>query len=323
MEPTVENNIIHLLHCRDDNAALILTKPIGSGYIKKSTLSEGLILYTWNCIFNEKTIIANIDKESFPKPSYHLAYYLTPASFRLDIPVNNSLQLTGPWNAIFTTDSSKTGFTIMPGHEARYVQISFTKGWIELQFPKTELFSYLSDNAGTLPSFLLESSGNTENNLIDDIYKFLEGFNANPLYLKARVIALIMEFISKIKERDFSIAESYSHNYEINKIELKLTAAAPGTMPSLKELATEFCLSESTLRRDFKKVYGVSIGQFFIRKKMDYAYKMLSENDGNVSDIACRIGYEKVSRFIHIFKKYKGQSPGALLKQKKKSKPDL
>ena len=321
MSLTTENNIIRFLNRQDDNAALILTKPTGSGFIKKSTVSEGLILYTWNCIFDEKITIANINMDRFPAPSYHLGYYLTSESFRIEAPVNNSLQLTPPWNTTFTSDSSKTAFTILPGHAARYVRISFTKQWIESQFPKTVFFPEASGQAGI--SFLLESSGSTENSLIDDIYKFQEGFSTNPLYLKSRIIALIMEFVSKIKERDYSITEINTHNYEINKIESKLTAAAHGAMPSLKELAKESCLSESTLRRDFKKAYGVSIGQFFIRKKMDYAYKMLTENEGNVSDIACRIGYEKVSRFIHIFKKYKGQSPGALLKQKKNSKGDL
>jgi AraC-like DNA-binding protein len=52
---------------------------------------------------------------------------------------------------------------------------------------------------------------------------------------------------------------------------------------------------------------------------MDMARALLVQNPFTVNETAERMGYEKVSHFIEIFKKHHGCSPGSIKKSQFKS----
>jgi AraC-like DNA-binding protein len=80
-------------------------------------------------------------------------------------------------------------------------------------------------------------------------------------------------------------------------------------------IAKMVALSESTLKRYFKLIYGKSIYEYYLNKKMEMARTLLLENPFTVNEAAERMGYEKVSHFIEIFKKHHGCSPGSIKKK--------
>lgn len=86
-------------------------------------------------------------------------------------------------------------------------------------------------------------------------------------------------------------------------------------LPSIRTIAKDMALSESTLKRNFKQVYGTSIYNFYLQKKMKQARQILTEKNVSVKEVAYMLGYEKPSNFIRIFKKYYTHSPGSLKKQ--------
>ena len=61
-------------------------------------------------------------------------------------------------------------------------------------------------------------------------------------------------------------------------------------------------------------MFGKSIYECYLEKKMDYAKRLLLEKPLTVKEVAYRLGYEKTSNFIHIFKKFHTYSPGHLKK---------
>lgn len=73
-------------------------------------------------------------------------------------------------------------------------------------------------------------------------------------------------------------------------------------------------LSESTLKRNFKMLYGTSIYEYYLRKKMQKARQLFTEKAIPVKEVAYMLGYEKVSNFIQMFKKHHNLSPGRLKK---------
>jgi AraC-like DNA-binding protein len=74
-------------------------------------------------------------------------------------------------------------------------------------------------------------------------------------------------------------------------------------------------LSETTLKRYFKLIYGKSVYDYYLNKKMEMARTILLQNPYSVNEIAELMGYEKVSHFIEIFKKHHGCSPGSIKKK--------
>ena len=87
------------------------------------------------------------------------------------------------------------------------------------------------------------------------------------------------------------------------------------TLPSIEIIAREVVLSESTLKRHFKLMFGKSIYEYYLGMKMDLAKRMLLEKPLSVNEVATMLDYEKVSNFIEMFKKHHGFSPGSIRKK--------
>jgi AraC-like DNA-binding protein len=82
-------------------------------------------------------------------------------------------------------------------------------------------------------------------------------------------------------------------------------------LPSIKAIAENVGLGESTLKRTFRLIHKDSIYNYYLKKKMIHAKKLI--DDGKVETIqslASRLGYHKVSNFIQMYKKHHGVSPG-------------
>jgi AraC-like DNA-binding protein len=86
------------------------------------------------------------------------------------------------------------------------------------------------------------------------------------------------------------------------------------SLPSIGDIARQIALSESKLKRHFKLLYGASIYEYYLRKKMDKARQLFTESSIQVKEVAYMLGYEKVSNFIQMFKKHNNLSPGKLKK---------
>lgn len=85
-----------------------------------------------------------------------------------------------------------------------------------------------------------------------------------------------------------------------------------GKLPSKEELGKLVGMSESVLRRQFRKIHGKSLYAFYLDKKMVLARQLIQEGGRKVEEVAWRLGYEKTSAFINIFKKHHKITPGKL-----------
>ncbi|MCG8582168.1 MAG: AraC family transcriptional regulator [Bacteroidales bacterium] len=82
----------------------------------------------------------------------------------------------------------------------------------------------------------------------------------------------------------------------------------------IEDIALEYGISVSKLKRDFKTLYDCSIYQFYTHAKMDEAYRRLKSGDYSVMEVGYDLGYQNLSKFSSMFKKVKGLSPKEVLK---------
>lgn len=68
-------------------------------------------------------------------------------------------------------------------------------------------------------------------------------------------------------------------------------------------------LSPSSFSRWFSKATGKSFVQFLTDVRLAHAYRMLTETDKPVTEIAYDSGFNSVSHFIHRFRRNRGMSP--------------
>ncbi|BAK97402.1 putative AraC family transcriptional regulator [Oscillibacter valericigenes Sjm18-20] len=76
---------------------------------------------------------------------------------------------------------------------------------------------------------------------------------------------------------------------------------------SIKEIAYNLSMSESSLCQYFKKMTGVTPNQYYTKIKLEKAKEMLKNT--SVTETAFNLGYLNISYFITLFKKMYGLTP--------------
>ena len=84
---------------------------------------------------------------------------------------------------------------------------------------------------------------------------------------------------------------------------------------SMEKLAKEIHMGYESLRKDFRKKYGISPGKYRIEKKMEQACLLL-ESGIPIKEIAQMVGYEDVYSFSKQFTKTYHIAPGKYRKNK-------
>ncbi len=87
-----------------------------------------------------------------------------------------------------------------------------------------------------------------------------------------------------------------------------LTADLSKHIP-IKKIASDFGISETSLKNYFKEVYGVSISEYLNDIRMKQAAMLLNETDYSILQIANQIGYTNQGRFAKVFYNYYHKKP--------------
>ncbi len=90
------------------------------------------------------------------------------------------------------------------------------------------------------------------------------------------------------------------HNYIIANLDARL---------SINDLALQFCISQTTLKTNFKGVYGEAIMTYIRICRIEKAVKLLRNSQKSIAEIAHEVGYESPSKFGAAFKDIMKTSP--------------
>ena len=121
----------------------------------------------------------------------------------------------------------------------------------------------------------------------------------------------------KIGEKIISrVDEIRKQKTKINLEEIKEYLDEYSTSPqmSLEVIAKKFYVSKEYLTTTFKKKYGCNVTEYIIALRMEKAKELVNTTTLQYKTIAEMIGYEDVSYFYRVFKKFYGCSPGTIRK---------
>jgi AraC family transcriptional regulator len=79
--------------------------------------------------------------------------------------------------------------------------------------------------------------------------------------------------------------------------------------PSLTELAAVGEVHPVHLSREFRKRYGVTIGEYIRKLRIEHASGLLTKSALPMAEIASTCGFSDQSHFCALFKKYSGMTP--------------
>ena len=78
---------------------------------------------------------------------------------------------------------------------------------------------------------------------------------------------------------------------------------------TLKVLSAYLCISPNYLCTTFRQNTGMSLKQYILHERMEWASYLLLSEDSPIHDIALRVGYANASYFARVFKKKYKMSP--------------
>jgi AraC-like DNA-binding protein len=203
------------------------------------------------------------------------------------------------------------------GQPSPAIEMLFTEEWLQMHLAGMEekikkLGESLAPEAYT--SILTSKILPADELMIGKLEQELLHPDEHLLTIRARLLLLLSNAISRWpgQETNRTPLKKNWHVQTIHQVEQRLVQSLEDMLPPQKQLAKEFALSESTLKRHFKAVYGRTMYDYYLEKKMNLAKSLLQEKKISVSETAYKLGYEKVSAFISMFKKYHNILPGSL-----------
>ncbi|MBP1920104.1 AraC family transcriptional regulator [Youngiibacter multivorans] len=78
---------------------------------------------------------------------------------------------------------------------------------------------------------------------------------------------------------------------------------------SLNEIAQEFFVSKYYLAREFKKYYGMTIGEYISAKRVNSSKELLRFTNKSIEEIATLCGITDTNYFAKVFRKFEDCSP--------------
>ncbi|HVU56325.1 MAG TPA: AraC family transcriptional regulator [Puia sp.] len=290
----------------------------GSGLIKNIFLEEGLYLRYTRLRYYEDIEIIRLSKAPDSEIIFALCFLLTPTSLKLIKPIFKSHPQTGyPSNVFLTSNNGRLSTQIPEGVLSHTIELLFSREWLYTHLAGMEekilSISGALEEGGTA-SVIAETTQPADDHLLSEIEFELHKPLFNLLTVRSRALMVMANIINRIPGDNAPRLPAREAPYiqTLRQVEQRLVECLEDMLPSQKQLAKEFAISESTLKRHFKAIYGKTIYEYYLQKKMELAKWLLQEKKISVSETAYMLGYEKVSAFITIFKKYHNVLPGSL-----------
>ncbi len=127
-------------------------------------------------------------------------------------------------------------------------------------------------------------------------------------YFKIKCLELLLFFSIAHLENTSNIQLSKSQAEIVENVRLDLTCNLESQI-TIDQLAEKYGISKTTLKNCFKEVYGKPIFKWRKEYKLDYACRLIEEDELTITEISKIVGYSSPSKFTQAFKDYVGCTP--------------
>jgi AraC-like DNA-binding protein len=304
----------------DSNSKIQWSGGIARGQVKKWHLDAGLHLRVWNLVFSEPV---SLHKQAVPlyiaNSGYNLLCILTPESVTLkSVNQHQQINKVRERNMVLAPDTVNADLQINAHQPVQLIDFQIAPYWFRNQPGYIHVSKYFDEcvvEHNGLP-VLIEPCAKKNNLVAGKLFNYAASNNHSIHELLSLSEFLITDFLDRIGKAGSDKTSSNINLYYDKVVEAEeiLNSYLHTSLPRLGSVAQQVALSESTLKRYFKLVFGKSIYEYYLNRKMEMARKLMLEKPLTVNEAAELMGYEKVSNFIDIFKKHHGYSPGTIRK---------
>lgn len=279
------------------------------GNFQRIDIEQDTSVTTWNLKARENYTYV-LEPDNIAEHRFILLYFFELGTVSISInndPLKRVSSLAQ--HCLITNNKSFLKIAYPKGSLLQGVRIVFTAEWLKEQFSNANIFldveSLLSYQFSDL--FRLASE---ENTVVRTLFEEVES-NESILTIKAHFFSLVSYMLAHLTENEDKDKEA-GCTQAIAEVEKVIISSIQGKMPSIQQLAGDYSMSAPTLKRHFKQAFGSSIYNYYLTKKMEFAKEMLLKTSC-VNEVSYALGYESVSHFTAIFKKFHGYCPSKII----------
>ena len=152
--------------------------------------------------------------------------------------------------------------------------------------------------------------------LFDMEKEFCQKEEGYELAVKVKLLSILLILIRYFgyTNTDESTYQLQKNNIHINRVLAEYIRKHYGEKLTLKSLAKLLNLNPSYVSGIFSKYNGISLWTFICQTRINIAKAYLKKTEKSISDISALCGFESVSNFNRIFKKFTQMSPSEFRK---------
>jgi AraC-like DNA-binding protein len=310
----------------EGNRLIRFSGEMGRGQIKKWHLDAGLYMRVWDLYLSKPV---ELIKEALPvyiaNNGFSLLCVHTPESVELkSINQHQQFNKVSEQRFALVPDSVNAGLHLNPQVPVQLIEFTISAYWLKQQPGFVQVVHYFNDDVmddnvmgdNGMP-VLTEICPAKTSQLAGKLIDCISDRKADTHHVLPVALAILKDFMTIVsrEETDKTSGNIDLYYEKVKGAEVILLSYIHKAPPRIGTIAKMVALSESTLKRYFKLIYGKSIYEYYLNKKMEMARTMLLQNPFSVNEAAERMGYEKVSHFIETFKKHHGCSPDSIKKK--------
>jgi AraC-like DNA-binding protein len=220
----------------------------------------------------------------------------------------------GQFNIIDATNLDGAHF-LEKDNEYRTLQVFFSSAMLYDLFPA---FNYLQESL---------ASDSAEPRLLFHVHSWLTPQLKDIIdkIMNCSFTGEILQYYRELKAREFICLALTPHiggitapsrltrrNIEIVRATKNILDKAFDHHMTIASIALQMGINEFKLKADFKQVFGISMFDYLIKRRMQAARSLLLETDKPIKEIASLTGYSTKQSFLNAFKKYFHDTPCSL-----------
>lgn len=198
----------------------------------------------------------------------------------------------------------------------------FSKDWLERKFKENGVIAN-SPIRHFFESGNVYDMWNDTTNQLDVFYERIaknfeeaeERTPENKLEQKEYVYSMLEHFFSVYQVNNISVDHfkvSDKVRAKMYMVEKLLLEGLMAPFPGIQKLIKQVGISETSLKVNFKLIFGTSTLQYFQQKQMYLAKNILMKDKIQIQELAGLMGYENASKFSSAFKKHNHVLPSKL-----------
>ena len=306
---------------QSDKSIVYLPKTIGSGFLRNIVLEDGLSLRNMDCRLTSEFELLRIARKKNEEKTFQIFFFLDNTHFSFVYDDEGArLPKDAFSNILFLSNDFRIHGNFDKENAVKIITITVSLSWLQkngyMSLPTCKPFLNSGKDVDEGILFMTRPDA-TDISLATEINEYLLPSNTFLFPIRVRALSLVESFFNKMSKTEHSSHYDLTgYSLQMIRLEKKINEYLYSNLPPIKDLAREFNMSESNLKRHFAAVYHKNIYEYYLDKKMLLSKKLLGYDNYSVSRVAYELGYEKLASFSNAFKNSCGYLPSQLKKNK-------